>query len=151
MRKSLNANLYIQLLKEIICMHNDIEYRESINSYMQNVTSKKRKQFPASIVGAEYHTVLGIGFQHIYAKPNDFYYTVYNSLIKNFGALNIKDSRSGNCVGHCGENYAATEVLRKLNRQKINVNLSDIKFTNAIQPRTFKKMDWCSICHKIFD
>lgn len=139
MKDSANINLYEYVFTDVAKMKNDVEYRRRIS---------KRKQYPAVVVGAEYNGVMGIGHQHGQACPSDFHKSIYNALINKYKSLNTKDPISGNYVGHCAENYAATKVLKSLN---IPCPLSNIAFTDAFNPRTLKMKDWCSICHSIFD
>lgn len=133
-------------------MHNDVDYRRTINAYMNNVPGRIRKEYPAVSVGAEYHGIEHTGNQHIYAQNTDFNPLLLSALIAKYGKLNILDPISCNRVGHCAENYAATKVLDEIQHNgPIPIKLSDIGFTVAIQPRTWKMVDWCSICHTIFD
>lgn len=152
MRNTSNYQLYKKLLEHIAHMHNDVEYRRTINAYMVNVPGAKRKQFPAATVGAECNSSECIGNQHINAKDRDFDSVLLDALLSKYSKLNIKDNVSGNFVGHCAENYAATGVLEKLrNTQDFPTSLAEIGFTDAFQPRTCKMIDWCAICHNIFD
>lgn len=152
MRNTSNYQLYINLLKHIAHMHNDVDYRRAINAYMINARGAKRKQYPAASVGAECNSAECIGNQHTNAMANDFDPILLNALLSKYSRLNIKDNISGNYVGHCAENYAATGVLEKLrNTRNLPTVLSEIGFTDAFQPRTCKMMDWCAICHNIFD
>lgn len=152
MKDAQSNTLYKSLLNHIACMHNDVDYRRSINAYINNQSGRIRKQYPAVSVGAEYHGIEHTGNQHIYAQNTDFNPLLLSALIAKYGKLNILDPISCNHVGHCAENYAATKVLDEIQHNApIPIKLSDIGFTVAIQPRTGKKVDWCSICHTIFD
>lgn len=138
MKYSNNIGLYKSVFADVARMKKDVEYRRQIT---------RRKQYPAVVVGAEYDGQMGIGHQHSQANQSDFHQSIYNALINNYGALNIQDPNSGNHVGHCAENYAATKVLASLNNP---CTLSNIAFTDAFSPRTLKMKDWCSICRSIF-
>lgn len=152
MRSTNSLTLYRQLLMHIARMHNDVDYRRTINAYMNNVPGRIRKQYPAVSVGAECNGFGHVGNQHITAQESDFDNIILYALIANYGQLNNYDPISGNYVGHCAENYAATKVIEELRNTNIfPIRLSDIGFTDAIQPRTWKMVDWCSICHTIFD
>lgn len=148
MRDSNNSDLYKHVFEDVAKMRKDVEYRKQINAYKGQVSSKKRKQYPAVVVGAEYNGAMGIGHHHCNSTQSDFHPSIYNALISNYRALNVLDSVSNNYVGHCAENYAATKVLASLTSP---CPLSNIAFTDAFCPRTLKMKDWCSICHSVFD
>ncbi len=144
MRDTKSYSLYIALIEYIAQMQKEIESTPNSKRW-------KRKQYPAVTVGAECQGYEHIGNHHGNARCKDFEPLLLNALHHNYGCLNSKDVQSGNYVGHCAENYAATKVLKDLHKNGYLVPLSDIGFTNAIRPRTWKMIDWCSICHKIFD
>ena len=152
MKNASSVDLYEELLKVIARIQNDVDYRRSLNNYLPNAPGPIRKQRPAMSVGAECNGATGIGHQHVTAREDILHKAVYNALIKNYGQLNVLDNASGNYVGHCAENYAATSVLDQLQGSvKFPASLSDIGFTDAFCPRTGQMKDWCSICHTIFD
>jgi len=152
MKESINLQLYQDLLLHIRRMHNDVDYRRSINAYKGNVPGRVRKQYPAVCVGAECNGSTALGNQHSSTNRNDLHIMVEQSLIKKYGGLNIFDGESGNHVGHCAENYAATGVLSDLDtNNNTPKELSEIAFTDALNPRTGKMIDWCTICHNIYD
>lgn len=152
MRLSGDIELYKELFRHIYRMHIDVDYRREIYLHHVVLCGKKRKQYPACTVGAECNGVSKIGNSHISSSESHFHQMVFDALLNNFGHLNVIENHSGNHVGHCAENYAASGVLQELDRcQNLPCGLSDICFTDAFQPRTWKMMDWCHICHTIFD
>lgn len=143
MRGTQSYSLYKKLIKHIAKMRKDIESTSNSNRW-------KRKQYPAVIVGAKYDMSEHIGKQHDKSEDKDFEEPLLRALRKNYGELNHIDDQSGNHVGHCAENYAATKVLKDLHKNGLSIPLSNIEFTDAIRPRTWKMIDWCSICRNIF-
>lgn len=154
MKKSGNIELYTKLFLHIIKMHENVEYRKILNGYMER--GRNRKRYPACSVGAEYGRTLGIGDQHHFSTQTDFHRKVYDALITKLGELNEKETLANNgCqnrVGHCAENYAASNVLQVLDGcPDFPEDLCELFFTIAIQPRTWEIMDWCENCHTIYD
>ena len=143
MRGTQSYSLYKKLIKHIAKMRKDIESTSNSNRW-------KRKQYPAVIVGAKYDMSEHIGKQHDKSEDKDFEKPLLDALLNNYGKLNHEDLQSGNHVGHCAENYGATKVLKDLHKNGLSIHLSNIEFTDAIRPRTWKMIDWCSICRKIF-
>ena len=143
MRETQSYSLYKNLIKHIAKMRKDIESTSNSNRW-------KRKQYPAVTVGAKYDTSEHIENHHDYSGYNDFEQPLLVALLNNYGKLNHKDLQSGNHVGHCAENYAATKILKDLHKNGLSIPLSNIEFTDAIRPRTWKMIDWCSICRNIF-
>ena len=143
MRGTQSYSLYKNLIKHIAKMRKDIESTSNSNRW-------KRKQYPAVTVGAKYDMYEHIGNQHYKSGENDFEEPLLDALRKKYGELNHIDNQSGNHVGHCAENYAATKVLKDLHKNGLSIPLSNIEFTDAIRPRTWKMIDWCSICRNIF-
>lgn len=143
MRGTQSYSLYKKLIKHIAKMRKDIESTSNSNRW-------KRKQYPAVIVGAKYDMSEHIGKQHDKSEDKDFEEPLLRALLNNYGKLNHEDLQSGNHVGHCAENYAATKVLKDLHKNGLSIPLSNIEFTDAIRPRTWKMIDWCSICRNIF-
>lgn len=143
MRGTQSYSLYKKLIKHIAKMRKDIESTSNSNRW-------KRKQYPAVIVEAKYDMSEHIGKQHDKSEDKDFEEPLLRALLNNYGKLNHEDLQSGNHVGHCAENYAATKVLKDLHKNGLSIPLSNIEFTDAIRPRTWKMIDWCSICRNIF-
>lgn len=143
MRGTQSYSLYKKLIKHIAKMREDIESTSNSNRW-------KRKQYPAVIVGAKYDMSEHIGKQHNKSEEKDFEKPLLDALREKYGELNHEDPQSRNHVGHCAENYAATKVLKDLHKNGLSVLLSNIEFTDAIRPRTWKMIDWCSICRNIF-
>lgn len=143
MKRTQSYSLYKALIEHIAKMRKNIESSSNSNRW-------KRKQYPAVTVGAKYDMYEHIGNQHYKSGDNDFEKPLHDALRNNYGKLNRKDPQSGNHVGHCAENYAATKVLKDLHKNGLSIPLSNIEFTYAIRPRTWKMIDWCSICRNIF-
>ena len=136
-------------------MHDEVDYRKHLNTYQGR--KGNRRYYPAASVGAEYYRVGSIGHHHDYSSPQDFHPIILKELRNRLGDLNETSKKNPRCVnkvGHCAENYAASGVLNKYEAESsvdFPDSLSDIMFTKAFQPRTWKNIDWCDNCHKMFD
>lgn len=155
MNQSDNIQLYTKLFRHIIRLHDDLEYRINQNGYIDG-SRRKRKQYPAVSVGSELATAMAIGDHHCHSKQSDFHDEIYSSLIHKLGDLNKVESLANNgCinkVGHCAENYAASEVLRGLEgTDDFPTEIRELLFTLAICPRTWTVIDWCGNCHSMYD
>lgn len=155
MNQSYNIQLYAELFLHIIKMHEDIEYRINLNGYIEG-SRKKRKQYPAVSVGSELANTMAIGDHHCHSKQSDFHDAIYFDLTHKLGELNKKESQANNgCnnkVGHCAENYAASNVLRRLEgTENFPQNIRELLFSLAINPRTWTVIDWCGNCHSMYD
>lgn len=155
MNQSFNIQLYTKLFRHIIKMHEDIEYRIYLNGYKDG-SRRKRKQYPAVSVGTEFVNAIAVGNHHCHSKQSDFHDNIYFALIHKLGELNKVESLANNgCinkVGHCAENYAASEVLRQLDGTIDFPNeIRELLFTLAINPRTWTVIDWCGNCHSMYD
>lgn len=155
MKLSHNKDLYIDLFTEVARMHDEVDYRKHLNTY--HGRKGNRRYYPAVSVGAEYDKVSCIGHHHDYSSPQDFHHIILNNLRARLGELNGASKNYPRCVnkvGHCAENYAASAVLNQC-ETKSSVDFpdssSDILFTKAFQPRTWKSIDWCDNCHTMFD
>ena len=155
MNLSHNKDLYVELFTQIARMHDEVDYRKHLNSYVGH--RGKWKGYPNVSVGAEFGDNSAIGHHHNYSVATDFHPLVLQELTNRLGALNGFGSNypaCGNKVGHCAENYAATGVLRALdpggNNRDLHL-LSSLLFTKAFQPRTWKNIDWCANCHTMYD
>ena len=104
MRDTKSYSLYIALIEYIAQMQKEIESTPNSKRW-------KRKQYPAVTVGAECQGYEHIGNHHGNARCKDFEPLLLNALHHNYRCLNSKDVQSGNYVGHCAENYAATEAF----------------------------------------
>lgn len=150
-----NRVLYNELFIQIARMHDEVDYRRHLNTYQGQKGS--RKYYPCVSVGAEYDDEMAIGHHRYYSNKRDFYPLVSRELMARLGNLNdtsINYPACQNKVGHCAENYAASEVLNDIDPQgsiSDNQVLSQIGFTKAFQPRTWKNRDWCANCHTMFD
>lgn len=154
MKLSLNIALYIKLFTEIVRMHDEVDYRRHLNAYPGRRGNRRR--YPAVSVGAKYDGTGYIGHHHDYSSPEDFHPTVLRELRARLGKLNHirENSPCNNKVGHCAENYAASGVLNIIDPDGLvdfTDSLSDIQFTKAFHPRTWKSIDWCDNCHTMFD
>ena len=155
MKLSHNIELYIELFTEIVRMHDEVDYRKHLNSYPGRKGNRRR--YPAVSVGAEYCGSSSIGHHHDYSSPEDFHPTILKALLARLGKLNDVSKKNPQCtnkVGHCAENYAASGVLNKCEEKSSVVfpdSLSDVLFTKAFQPRTWKSIDWCDNCRTMFD
>lgn len=148
MTPSQNVDLYKELFLHIYNMNNEVEYKERVIAEAR----QRRKQLPNVSVGAEYNGNTSLVDHHGRSEKNDFHPTVYNQLTQLLGPLNVTSQYCNNRIGHCAENYAASGVCKKAaGDQPFQNPLSDIAFTDAIQPRTWKMMDWCANCHKMYD
>ena len=136
-------------------MHDEVAYRRHLNDY--NGRRGKRKYYPCVSVGAEIEGATGIGNQRDYSRANDFHSLVLRELAVRLGELNNLSNTNPAChnrVGHCAENYAASNALEMNDPQERIQDeqvLSRIAFTEALQPRTWKQIDWCANCHTMFD
>lgn len=154
MNLSHNKALYIELFTQIARMHDEVDYRKHLNSYPG--AKGRRKDYPDVSVGTEYNDCIAIGDYHSHSSPTDFHPSILRRLITRLGRLNEHSLNYPKCVyyvGHCAENYAASKVLFKMDPQGYNDSfvLSDLRFTKAFRPRTWKSIDWCLNCHTIFD
>ena len=154
MQESSNLILYEDLIHEITRIQEEVEYRKHLNSYKGH--KGKRKDYPAVSVGAELFDNKAVGHHHNYSHKQDFHPLLLEELNRRLGELNswgVNYRVCKNFVGHCAENYAASKVLNSCNPSIIcNADiLSEIQFTEAIQPRTWKNVDWCANCHTMFD
>lgn len=154
MNLSYNKALYIELFTQIARMHEEVDYRKHLNSYPG--AKGRRKDYPSVSVGAEYNGYIDTGYTHNYSSSSDFHPSILLSLTTRLGRLNEHSLNYPKCVyyvGHCAENYAASKVLFKMDPQGYNDSfvLSDLRFTKAFRPRTWKSIDWCLNCHTIFD
>ena len=155
MNLSHNRILYDELFLQIARMHDEVCYRRHLNNYRGR--RGKRKDYPAVSVGAEIDGAQGIGHQRDYSNEKDFHPLVARELSNRLGELNEPSDTNPGChnrVGHCAENYAASSALKRIDPQGMAQNgqvLSEIAFTKAFQPRTWKNRDWCENCHTMFD
>jgi len=147
--------LYDKLFVEIARMHDEVDYRKHLNEYEGR--KGKRKDYPSVSVGAELDWEESVGHHHNYSKGQDFHPVIAQELEIRLGKLNDYSRNYPACdnkVGHCAENYAASEVLKLIDPQNLISDgqvLSDICFTKAFRPRTWKNIDWCENCHTMFD
>ena len=147
--------LYDELFMQIARMHDEVAYRRHLNDYQGRMG--KRKDYPAVSVGAEIQGAPGIGHQRDYSNLKDFHPLISQELPARLGNLNEQSYANHACpnrVGHCAENYAASTALKRLDPQEIIRDdrfLSEIAFTKAFQPRTWKNREWCANCHTMFD
>ena len=154
MKQSYNIGLYINLFTEIKRMHDEVDYRKHLNVYSGRKGNRRR--YPAVSVGAEYEGSISIGHHHDYSSPQDFHPTILKELRARLGPLNDISKKNPQCtnkVGHCAENYAASGVLNRIDVDgsvDFTDSLSDILFTIAFHPRTWKSIDWCDNCHTMF-
>ena len=150
-----NKDLYIELFIEIARMHDEVDYRKHLNAYEGR--KGKRKDYPSVSVGAELDREKAIGHHHSYSRQKDFHPLIAHKLLNRLGYLNEYGGNYPACknrVGHCAENYAASEVLKQTVPPVMIDNievLSKICFTKAFRPRTWKNLDWCENCHTMFD
>ncbi len=155
MNLSHNRALYDELFMQIARMHDEVAYRRHLNNY--HGRRGKRKDFPAVSVGAEIYGAIGVGHHRDYSNEKDFHQLISQELSGRLGELNEQSATNPTCqnrVGHCAENYAASSALKEIDPQEmINDDrvLSEIAFTKAFQPRTWKNRDWCANCHTMFD
>lgn len=155
MNLSHNRDLYDELFMQIARMHDEVAYRRHLNDYQGR--RGKRKDFPAVSVGAEIDGATGVGYHRDYSYEKDFHPLILHELLERLGKLNklsVTNPACPNCVGHCAENYAASIALKRIDPQENiqdNHVLSDIAFTKAFQPRTWKNRDWCANCRTMFD
>lgn len=154
MNLSHNKDLYDKLFIEIERMHDEVDYRKHLKSYFG--AKGRRKDYPIVSVGAEYKDIIAIGHHRSYSHKDDFHPLIYQELTTRLGVLNGNSVNYPKCtyqVGHCAENYAASQVLVKMNPQFCigTFILSKLLFSKAFRPRTWKNIDWCLNCHTIFD
>ncbi|WP_028911837.1 hypothetical protein [Prevotella sp. MA2016] len=155
MNLSHNRDLYDELFMQIARMHDEVSYRKHLNDYQGR--RGKRKDFPAVSVGAEIDDATGVGHHHDYSNEKDFHPLILHELLERLGDLNKQSDTNPacpNCVGHCAENYAASIALKRIDPQEKNQDnhvLSDMAFTKAFQPRTWKNREWCANCRTMFD
>ena len=155
MNFSHNRDLYDELFMQIARMHDEVAYRRHLNDY--HGRRGKRKDYPAVSVGAEIEGAIGVGHHRDYSNEKDFHPLVSRELSNRLGKLNEESDANPEChnrVGHCAENYAASSVLKRIDPQGVIHNgqvLSEILFTKAFQPRTWKNTGWCANCHTMFD
>ena len=147
--------LYDELFMEIARMHDEVAYRRHLNNYQGRRGS--RRYYPCVSVGAEIYGAPGIGHHRDYSNEKDFHPLVSRELSNRLGELNEQSDTNPDCnnrVGHCAENYAASKVLKQIDPHGQFQNdqvLSEIAFTKAFQPRTWKNRDRCPNCHTMFD
>lgn len=155
MNLSHNKDLYNELFMQIARMHDEVDYRKHLNVYQGQ--RGKWKDYPSVSVGAEINGVAGVGHHRNYSKKQDFHPLICQELATRLGNLNGNSTnhpRCKNLVGHCAENYAASKALNRNDPQGLTNYtglLSDISFTKAFRPRTWKNIDWCENCHTMFD
>ena len=155
MNLSHNRDLYDELFMQIARMHDEVAYRKHLNNY--HGRKGNRRYYPAVSVGAEIYGETGIGHQRDYSNKKDFHPLVSRELSVRLGVLNehsVTNPACQNRVGHCAENYAASSALKRIDPHRMirdNRVLSEIAFTKAFQPRTWKNRDWCANCHTMFD
>lgn len=149
-----NKDLYVELFTEIARMHDEVDYRKHLNAY--HGQKGKRTRYPSVSVGAEIYGIGEVGHHHMYSTQKDFHSLLFKELTNRLGELNddsINYPACTNKVGHCAENYAASNVLKRIdpNNSFKSVVLRSFQFTKAFRPRTWKNVDWCANCHTMFD
>ena len=155
MNISHNRDLYDKLFAVIARMHDEVDYRKHLNAYRGR--GGKRKDYPAVSVGAELNLRSAVGHHHFTSRKQDFHPLIYQELINRLGELNEDSANYPACknkVGHCAENYAASDVLKESDPNGIFNNaqiLKSIHFTKAFQPRTWKNIEWCTNCWTMFE
>ncbi|MDC7996893.1 DUF6443 domain-containing protein [Gilvibacter sediminis] len=97
---------------------------------------------PATVVGAELDGVSSIATS---GSPPSEIAPVLQKAADDLGGIGNKTT-SGNTVGCCGEFRAANEVLLK----RPNALPSQVKFTDAIRPRTGEIIPPCENCTSVF-
>lgn len=152
---SQSRGLYDELFMEIARMHDEVAYRRHLNNYQGR--RGNRRYYPSVSVGAVIDGTPGIGNHRDYSNVNDFHPLVLRELSARLRELNEPSDVNPAChnrVGHCAENYAASKVLKQIDSHGQIQNdqvLSEIAFTKAFQPRTWKNREWCANCHTMFD
>lgn len=155
MNLSHNKDLYLELFTQIARMHDEVDYRKHLNEYRRQ--GGKWKGYPSVSVGAELEQESAVGHHHDVSTTKDFHPLINRVLLGRLGKLNDFGTNYPAClnkVGHCAENYAATGVLQKVDPKGYFNDahiLSNLKFTKAFRPRTWKNIDWCANCHTMFD
>lgn len=150
-----NRDLYDELFMQIARIHDEVASRKHLNNYSGR--RGKRKDYPAVSVGAEIEGATGVGHHRDYSNEKDFHPLISWELYNRLGKLNEQSDANPECpnrVGHCAENYAASSALKRIDPQGMIHNgqvLSEISFTKAFQPRTWKNRGRCVNCHTMFD
>lgn len=145
-------DLYVIVFSEIAKLHDDVAYRKRSNEYRAS-SGAKAKQYPAATVGALYSEFKEFGNHHSPAAKNLLHKSIIDGFRKRLNTrINEVSPFCNNAVGHCAENYAASKVLKKIDAANSPLpNIEELSFTYAFQPRTWKKIEWCSNCHRMFD
>lgn len=152
MKYTKDHDLYVVVFSEIAKLHDDVAYRRRANAYRAS-SGTKAKQYPAVTVGALHGTYKEYGNHHSPAAKNLLHQSVVDGFDNRLNTeINGISPYCNNAVGHCAENYAASKVLNKIEAANNPLpDIQDISFTYAFQPRTWKKVDWCNNCHRMFD
>lgn len=53
-------------------------------------------------------------------------------------------------IGNCAEQHAANRVMKELEANRLNRDVSQLSFTKAIRPRTMQIIAYCDNCVTLF-
>lgn len=107
---------------------------------------KLRDCLPAVMVGCEYDKVAHIGESGRFLQEPEQHPILKTKLLE-LGSLGDKSDICDYPIGNCAENDAANQVLN----DHIEVsNLQQLRFTQALCPRTFQQKDTCNNCNFVF-
>lgn len=105
-----------------------------------------RNYLPAAMIGCEYENVAHIGESGIFLEESEQHPMLKNKLLE-LGPLGGKSNICDYTICNCAENDAANQVLN----DHVEVsNLQQLKFTQALCPRTFQQKDTCNNCNFVF-
>ena len=80
-------------------------------------------------------------------------YNLRSAFVSKLGGNVGEESLITGCgypIGNCAEQHAANRVLKDLEGNRINRDVSDLSFTKAVRPRTMQKIDYCLNCETLF-
>lgn len=147
MKESKNVTLILELHKHMA----------HLRATLENQNKTKRRDYPAMSDACECAcgVLWGIGNSHNSHNSHKkdelkgLHPEIVCELKKRLGPIG-KNSSNGckNGIGCCAENFAASEVLKKMNCS--HYVLSNLSFTKAFRPRTGEMFDWCLNCKTMF-
>lgn len=104
---------------------------------------KTQKLYPATIIGAQFSY-----FKKIEKSgPIDCLKIVKKLRKKLLTIGELYSRQNGNTIGCCSEINASNQILTK----RPNTELTKIKFTKAIRPRTMQEVPRCKNCKLTFE
>ncbi|BEV04470.1 hypothetical protein [Chryseobacterium gambrini] len=104
---------------------------------------KIQKLYPATVIGAQFSYFKKIDK----SGPIDSLKIVKKLRNKLISIGELYSKQNGNTIGCCAEVNVSNQILIK----RPNIELSKIKFTKAIRPRTMQEVPRCKNCKLTFE